>query len=123
MVHSLFVINNEISLKKGYNISQNYNKIMTTNDNLNISFYYIDAVKFYNLVNSIFKFSLINDSGIEYNIFQIGENYDSSNDKNELLDLINRVYSNIENIINVFNTKYIDIITVINSLSILLSNY
>ena len=94
-IHSLFIINQDEELKKGYYISQNYNKMLTTNKNLDIKFYYIDSIKFYEIKNSVFKFSLINEDMKEY-IIKIGHNYSEGKTNYELYEIINKIYCNIE---------------------------
>ena len=107
-IHSLFIVNDETTTNKGYYIYQNYNKIVSINNNYDTKFYYVDAIKFYKIFNGIFKFSLINELENEYITLVIGENYDSCNNEDEILVLIKKVYLNIDTIIKTFNTKYID---------------
>ena len=121
-VHSLFIINTDDDIKKGYYISQNYNKMLTTNKNLDIKFYYIDSIKFYDIQDNIFKLSIFNENLKEY-ILTIGDNFNIATDNFDLYQMINKLYNNIEEYKNYFKLKYSDVISVMNSIAILIQNY
>ena len=122
-VHSLFVVNYEDTCNKGYYVTQNYNKMLTCNKNLDIKFYYIDSVKFYDIKNSVFKMSFINECGEEYKTIKLGDIYNCAKSDHDLYILINNVYAHIEVSMSFIKSKYTNSITILNSLAILLQNY
>ena len=120
-INPLFLINNGEVTQYGYTVSyEDKNNISSTGNVINL--YFVNAINFYKIENSIFKFSLI-DKGKNHHVLQIGENYDESDDVSETLEKINNVYDNINKILKTFNKKYDDIKIIMQSLKILLNTF
>ena len=116
-INPLFLINNGKIKQHGYTVSYEDN----TSSGSVINLYFVNAINFYEIENSTFKFSLIDEQCNEYEILQIGENYCDCNDVSEALEKINIVYGNVDKILKIFNKKYDDIKIIMQSLKILLN--
>ena len=121
--NSVFIISNEDSNSKGYYITHNSNRVLTSGDNISTKLFYVDGIKFYDCKKGLFKFSLLDGCCEEYIVIKLGAKYTSASDNSELNCLLDKVFHRIDKSYEVFNAKYVNVIGVLNSLAILIQNY